>query len=38
MSSFMIGWVDFSKEQRSNVLNVINLLSEPGAVDELGIG
>jgi len=33
-----IGWIDFSKEQRNKVLSVINLLSEPGAVDELGIG
>ena len=33
-----IGWVDFSKEQRGNVLSVLKLLSEPGALDELGIG
>jgi len=33
-----LGWVDFSKEQRSKVLSVLKLLSEPGAVDELGIG
>ena len=33
-----IGWIDFSKEQRSKVLSVLKLLSEPGAVDELGIG
>jgi hypothetical protein len=33
-----IGWIDFSKEQRNKVLSVINLLSEPGAVDELGVG
>lgn len=33
-----IGWVDFSKEQRNKVLSVLRLLSEPGAVDELGIG
>lgn len=32
------GWIDFSREQRNKVLNVINLLSEPGAVDELGVG
>lgn len=33
-----IGWVDFSKQEREKVLDVINLLSEEGAVDELGIG
>ena len=32
------GWVDFSKEDRQKVLDVMNLLSEKGAVDELGIG
>ena len=38
MTSLQFGWIDFSKEQRNKVLSVINLLSEPGAVDELGIG
>lgn len=33
-----IGWIDFSKEDREKVLDVINLLQEQGAVDELGIG
>ncbi|NLK69972.1 MAG: hypothetical protein GX286_00835 [Clostridiales bacterium] len=33
-----IGWIDFSKEQRNKVMSVINLLSEPEAVDELGVG
>lgn len=33
-----IGWIDFSKEQRGKVLSVLKLLSEPGALDELGIG
>lgn len=33
-----LGWIDFSKEDRQKVLDVMNLLSEPGAVDELGIG
>ena len=33
-----IGWIDFSKEDRDKVLDVLNLLQEPGAVDELGIG
>lgn len=33
-----LGWIDFSKDERNKVLNVIHLLYEPGAVDELGIG
>ena len=33
-----LGWIDFSKEERNKVLNVIHLLEEPGAVDELGLG
>lgn len=33
-----LGWIDFSKDERNKVLNVIHLLDEPGAVDELGIG
>ena len=33
-----LGWVDFSREDREKVLDVINLLQEPGAVDEIGIG
>lgn len=33
-----IGWVDFSKDERSKVLSVMDMLSEPEAVDELGIG
>ena len=33
-----LGWIDFSKSERNKVLNVIHLLDEPGAVDELGIG
>ena len=28
-----IGWIDFSKDERNKVLNVIHLLDEPGAVD-----
>lgn len=38
MSELQFGWIDFSKEQRNKVMSVINLLTEPGAVDELGIG
>lgn len=33
-----MGWVDFSKGDRDKVMSIINLLQEPGAVDELGIG
>lgn len=33
-----LGWIDFSKDERNKVLNVIHLLDEPGAVDELGFG
>ena len=33
-----LGWIDFSKEDRQKALDVINLLSEQVAVDELGIG
>ena len=33
-----LGWVGFSKEDRQKALDVINLLSEQGTVDELGIG
>lgn len=33
-----IGWVDFSKDERSKVLSIIDMLSEQEAVDELGIG
>lgn len=33
-----IGWIDFSNKDRKKSLNVIRLLDEEGAVDELGIG
>ena len=36
--NMQLGWIDFSKEDRQKALDVINLLSEQGAVDELGIG
>jgi hypothetical protein len=38
MKELQLGWIDFSKEQRNKVIRVINLLSEPEAVDELGVG
>jgi len=33
-----IGWIDFSSEHRERVRTVIDLLSVPGVLDELGIG
>ena len=33
-----IGWVDFSSEHRDKVKSVVDLLSTPGVIDELGIG
>lgn len=33
-----LGWIDFSKEHRDRVFSVIDMLGEPGTVDELGIG
>ena len=33
-----IGWVDFLSEHREKVRSVIDLLSTPGVIDELGIG
>ena len=32
-----IGWIDFSKTERNKVLSVLELLSERGTLDELGI-
>jgi len=34
----LLGWIDFSEKEREKVLDVVNLLTEEGAVDELGIG
>ena len=33
-----IGWVDFSSEHREKVKSVLDRLSTPGVIDELGIG
>ena len=33
-----VGWIDFSPEDRSRTLKVLEALNEPGSVDELGIG
>ena len=32
-----LGWVDFSKSERNKVLSVLDLLTEQGTLDELGI-
>ena len=32
-----LGWIDFSKSERSKVLSVLDLLQESGTLDELGI-
>ena len=32
-----IGWIDFSKDERSKILSVLDLLGEKGVLDELGI-
>ena len=32
-----LGWIDFSKTERSKVLSVLEMLSESGVLDELGI-
>lgn len=32
-----LGWIDFSKSERDKILNVLDLLTEPGVLDELGI-
>ncbi len=32
-----LGWIDFSKSERNKVMSVLDLLSEKGTLDELGI-
>lgn len=32
-----LGWIDFSKSERNKILTVLDLLSENGTLDELGI-
>lgn len=32
-----LGWIDFSKTERNKILSVLDLLSENGTLDELGI-
>lgn len=33
-----LGWIDFSTEHRDKVYSVVDMLSESGTVDELGVG
>lgn len=37
-SKSQLGWVDFSADDRSRVQHALRQLSEPGTLDELGIG
>lgn len=32
-----LGWIDFSKTERNKILNVLDMLTESGTLDELGI-
>lgn len=32
-----LGWIDFSKTERSKILSVLDMLSEAGTLDELGV-
>ena len=32
-----LGWIDFSKTERSKILSVLDLLGEKGVLDELGV-
>lgn len=32
-----LGWIDFSKSERCKILSVLDLLQQPGTLDELGI-
>ena len=32
-----LGWIDFSKMERNKILNVLDMLTESGTLDELGI-
>jgi len=38
MNSIQIGWIDYSSEHRKTVLAVLQSMTTPGAVDEIGIG
>lgn len=32
-----LGWIDFSRSERNKVMSVLDLLSQPGTLDELGV-
>lgn len=38
ISTMQFGWIDFSKQDKSNAVNIINSLEEKGVLDELGFG
>jgi DNA-binding Lrp family transcriptional regulator len=38
LNSLKLGWIDYSGEHRNKVMAVLDALSSPGALDELGIG
>lgn len=33
-----LGWIDFSKQDRANAINIIDSMKEKGVLDELGFG
>ncbi|WLD94463.1 DUF6361 family protein [Alkalihalobacillus sp. AL-G] len=38
MNTIKLGWIDYSSDHKSKVMAVLDLLSDKGAIDELGIG
>jgi len=32
-----LGWIDYSKSERNKILSILDMLSEPGTLDEIGI-
>ena len=32
-----IGWIDFSKTERDKINSILDLLTDPGTLDEMGI-
>ncbi|MCF6409590.1 DUF6361 family protein [Pseudalkalibacillus salsuginis] len=38
MNAMKLGWIDYSSEHKNKVMAVLDLLSDKGAIDELGIG
>lgn len=37
VDEMQLGWIDFSKTERSKIVSVLDLLSESGNLDKLGI-